>query len=53
MRKFLRSYLFITQMVSLGDEDLHRFFVHAGFLVKKLFLETGGTPDLRDKVELE
>lgn len=53
LRKFLRSYSFITQMISLGDEDLHRFFVYAGFLVKKLFLETGGTPDLRDKVELE
>lgn len=53
LRKFLRSYSFITQMISLGDEDLHRFFVYAGFLVKKLFLETGSTPDLRDKVELE
>ena len=53
LRKFLRSYSFITQIVSLGDEVLHRFFVYAGFLVKKLFLETGETPDLRDKVELE
>ena len=53
LRKFLRSYSFITQMVSLGDEELHRFFVYAGFLVKKLFLDTGSTPDLRDKVELE
>lgn len=53
LRKFLRSYSFITQMISLGDEDLHRFFVYAGYLVKKLFLETGSTPDLRDKVELE
>ena len=40
-------------MVRLGDEDLHRLFVYGGFLVKKLFLETGDTPDLRDKVELE
>lgn len=53
LRKFLRSYSFITQMISLGDEDLHRLFVYAGFLVKKLFLDTGSTPDLRDKVELE
>ena len=53
LRKFLRSYSFITQMISLGDEDLHRLFVYAGFLVKKLFLDTGATPDLRDKVELE
>lgn len=53
LRKFLRSYSFITQMVSLGDKDLHRLFVYAGFLVKKLFLDTGSTPDLRDKVELE
>lgn len=53
LRKFLRSYSFITQMLSLGDKDLHRFFVYAGYLVKKLFLETGETPDLRDEVELE
>lgn len=53
LRKFLRAYSFITQMISLGDEGLHRLFVYAGFLVKKLFLETGSTPDLRDKVELE
>lgn len=53
LRKFLRSYSFVTQMVSLGDEELHRLFVYAGFLVKKLFLETEAAPDLRDKVELE
>lgn len=53
LRKFLRSYSFITQMISLGDANLHRFFVYSGFLVKKLFLDTGSTPDLRDKVELE
>lgn len=53
LRKFLRSYSFVTQMISLGDEDLHRLFIYAGFLVKKLFLDTGSTPDLRDKVELE
>ncbi len=53
LRKFLRSYSFITQMVALGDKDLHRLFVYGGFLVKKLFLDTGDTPDLRDKVELE
>ena len=53
LRKFLRSYSFITQMVALGDRELHELFVYGGMLVKKLFLETGGTPDLRDKVELE
>lgn len=53
LRKFLRSYSFITQMISLGDAELHRLFVYAGFLVKKLYLDTGATPDLRDKVELE
>ncbi len=53
LRKFLRSYSFITQMVALGDKDLHHLFVYGGFLIKKLFLDTGDTPDLRDKVELE
>ena len=52
LRKFLRSYSFITQMVALGDKDLHRLFVYGGFLVKKLFLDTGDTPDLRNKVKL-
>ncbi len=28
---------------------MHRLFVCAGFLVKKLFLDTGSTPDLRGK----
>lgn len=40
-------------MVALGDKDLHHLFVYGGFLIKKLFLDTGDTPDLRDKVELE
>jgi len=53
LRKFLRSYSFITQMVALGDRELHELFVYGGMLVKKLFLDTGDTPDLRDKVELE
>lgn len=53
LRKFLRSYSFITQMCKLGDEELHRFFVYAGCLVKKLFLEVSPSVDLRDKVELE
>ncbi len=37
----------------LGDEELHRLFVYAGFLVKKLFVATEGMSDLRDQVELE
>lgn len=53
LRKFLRSYSFVTQMMSLGDEELHKLFVYAGFLVKKLFVATEGMPDLRDQVELE
>lgn len=53
LRKFLRSYSFITQMCKLGDEDLHRFFIYAGCLVKKLYLEVSPSVDLRDKVELE
>ncbi len=53
LRKYLRSYSFITQMIKLGDEDLHKLFIYGGYLVKKLFLPTGSTPDLRDKVELE
>lgn len=53
LKKFLRSYSFITQMCKLGDEELHRFFVYAGYLIKKLFLNVSGDIELRDKVELE
>ena len=53
LKKFLRSYSFITQMCKLGDEELHRFFVYAGYLIKKIFLNVSGDVELRDKVELE
>lgn len=53
LKKFLRNYSFITQMCKLGDEELHRFFIFAGYLVKKLHLEVSASVDLRDKVELE
>lgn len=53
LKKFLRSYSFITQMCKLGDKELHGFFVYAGFLIKKLFLNVSGDVELRDKVELE
>ena len=41
LRKFLRSYSFITQMVALGDRELHEAFVYGGFLVKKLHYHCG------------
>lgn len=53
LKKFLRNYNFITQMISLGDEGLHRFFCYAGVLIKKLYIETDGVADVKDKVELE
>ena len=53
LRKFLRTYAFITQMIALGDEDLHRFDAYAGFLIKKLYIPTSDSVDLRGKVELE
>ena len=40
LKKFLKTYSFVTQMLKFGDESLHRFFVYAGLLVKKLFIET-------------
>ena len=40
-------------MCKLGDKELHGFFVYAGFLIKKLFLNVSGDVELRDKVELE
>lgn len=53
LKKLLRSYSFITQLMALGDEDLHRFFIYAGLLIKELFVEASPDVDLRDKVEVE
>lgn len=53
LRKFCRNYSFIGQMIKLGDEDLHCFFCYAGFLIKKLYIDTDQFENLRDKVELE
>ncbi|MEI3376392.1 MAG: type I restriction endonuclease [Coriobacteriales bacterium] len=53
LKKFLKTYSFITQMLKLGDEKLHCFFVYASLLVKKLFIETSDDVRLRDKVEIE
>ena len=53
LKKFLRSYSFVTQMISLGDADLHRLFTYGGLLIKKLFIEVSSDISLRDKVELE
>lgn len=53
LRKFLRNYSFISQMVQLGDEELHRFFCYAGLLIKKLFSKKDPIEDLHGKVELE
>lgn len=53
LKKFIKTYSFVTQMLKFGDEKLHRFFVYAGLLVKKLFIETSDDVRLRDKVEVE
>lgn len=53
LKKFLKTYSFVTQMLKFGDENLHRFFVYAGLLVKKLFIETSDDVRLRDKVDIE
>ena len=53
LKKFLRSYSFVTQMIALGDEGLHRLFTYGGMLIKKLYVEVSPDISLRDKVELE
>ena len=54
LKKFLRSYSFITQMCKLGDKELHGFFVYAGFLIKKTVLESFQVMlQLRDSVQLD
>lgn len=53
LKKLLKTYSFVTQMLKFGDESLHQFFVYAGLLVKKLFIETSDDVRLRDKVDIE
>lgn len=53
LKKFIKTYSFVTQMLKFGDETLHRFYVYAGLLVKKLFIDTSDDVRLRDKVEIE
>jgi type I restriction enzyme R subunit len=53
LKKFIKTYSFVTQMLKFGDENLHRFFVYAGLIVKKLFIDTSDDVRLRDKVEIE
>ena len=53
LKKFLKTYSFVTQMLKFGDEALHRFFAYAGLLIKKLYIETSEDVRLRDKVEIE
>lgn len=53
LKKFLKTYSFVTQMLKFGDESLHQFFAYAGLLVKKLYIETSDDVRLRDKVDIE
>lgn len=51
-KKFIRSYSFITQMVQLQDEELHRLNAYLTFLYKELPLVGGRRVDISGEVDL-
>jgi type I restriction enzyme R subunit len=54
VKKFIRSYGFITQMIRLEDEELHRLNTYLSFLYKELpRAGSKGAINLSDEVDLE
>ena len=44
LAKFIRLYAFLTQIINLGDENLHKFYAYAKCLARKL------PKDARDRI---
>lgn len=54
LSKFIRLYSFLTHIINLGDEDLHKFYAYAKCLIRKLPKDTGErTPNLDNDVVLQ
>jgi len=54
LTKFIRLYSFLTHIISLNDEDLHKFYAYAKCLIRKLPKDGGErTPNLDSDVLLQ
>ncbi len=54
LAKFVRLYAFLTHIISLEDEMLHKFYVFAKGLIRKLPMEEGERiPDIASDVNLQ
>ena len=54
LSKFIRLYSFLTHIIKLGDEKLHKFYAYAKALLRKLPKDTGErTPNLDNDVSLQ
>ena len=54
LSKFIRLYSFLTHIIKLGDEKLHKFYAYAKALLRKLPNDTGErTPNLDNDVSLQ
>lgn len=53
VRKFVKAYAYITQLVRLHDEELFKEYVFANNLLKFLPTDKHPQPDILDKIKLE
>ena len=53
LAKFLRLYSFLTHIINLEDEKLHKFNAYAKCLIRKLLTEGTRVPDLSNDVTLQ
>ena len=53
LKKFVRTYSFVSNIVKLDDADMHKFFAYSKFLVRKLPKGNNDKVDLNDEVMLQ
>ena len=54
LAKFIRLYAFLTHIINLGDESLHKFYAYAKCLLRKLPKDAADrTPDIENDVNLQ
>ena len=53
VRKFIKWYSYISQVVRMFDKDLHKEFVFCSYLIKLLPVETVEMVDIESKLKLE
>jgi len=54
LAKFIRLYAFLTHIIKLGDENLHKFYAYAKCLLRKLPKDVADrTPNIENDVTLQ